>query len=153
MLRGWSTVVGYVITTFLIITQVGFCCVYVVFIAQNLHQYLAPISLAAGVLQVIGLAITFYYMLRDLPVVPENVPAWAGWKNLPLYFGSAIYAFEGIGLVLPLENKMATPVAFGRCMSPYEVLTPSITRRFSNSTPVKARLAELCLTYYIGFVD
>lgn len=146
--KRWANVVGYTITTFLIITQMGFCCVYFVFVPQNVKQavdgmveggtgisnfaflcmfvipmllicyipdlkYLAPVSLIAGVIQTVGLAICIYYMTRDLPEVHENVPAFAGWAGLPLYFGSAVYAFEGIGLVLPLENNMRTPAAFG----------------------------------------
>ncbi|KAG7176550.1 Proton-coupled amino acid transporter-like protein pathetic-like 1 [Homarus americanus] len=131
--RKWANTVRYIITTFLIITQVGFCCVYAVFIPQNLMQaiecmlpsgssisvygymgiiilpillicyipnlkYLAPVSLMAGAVQIIGITICFYYMLRDLPHVQEELPAFAGFSTLPLYFGSAIYAFEGIGL-------------------------------------------------------
>ncbi|KAK8379494.1 hypothetical protein O3P69_019424 [Scylla paramamosain] len=143
----WANVVGYTITTFLIITQMGFCCVYFVFVAQNLMQavrgitggdaisdlacmallivpmllvcyipdlkYLAPVSLIAGTIQIVGLGICLYYMVRDLPEINEELPAFGGWAGLPMYFGSAVYAFEGIGLVLPLENNMRTPQAFG----------------------------------------
>lgn len=56
----------------------------------------------------IGLAITFHFMLQDLPKT-KTVHGFAGWATLPLYFGTAIYAFEGIGVVLPLENNMKTP--------------------------------------------
>lgn len=61
-------------------------------------KYLTPVSLFAAVLTVIGLAVTFFYMLQDLPST-STVAAFASWQQLPLYFGTAIYAFEGIGVV------------------------------------------------------
>ncbi|KAG7154835.1 putative Proton-coupled amino acid transporter-like protein pathetic-like 2, partial [Homarus americanus] len=64
----------------------------------------APVSLMAGAVQIIGITICFYYMLRDLPHVQEELPA-AGFPSL--YTGSAIYAFEGIGLSIssPPQKK------------------------------------------------
>lgn len=57
------------------------------------------------------MVITFSYMLRNLPNT-NSVQGFASWKTLPLYCGTTIYAFEGIGVVLPLENNMKTPQAF-----------------------------------------
>lgn len=59
-----------------------------------------------------GLSITFFYILQDLPRT-STVKGFSSWSQLPLYFGTAIYAFEGIGIVLPLENNMKTPQDFG----------------------------------------
>lgn len=116
---------------FLVITQLGFCCVYFLFVATNLQEtiplyhkthigvysylallfpamfalamlknlkYLTPVSLVASVMTAWGLVVTFYYILQDLPRT-DSVKAFASWQQLPLYFGTAIYAFEGIGVV------------------------------------------------------
>ncbi|KAI8119350.1 Proton-coupled amino acid transporter 4 [Lucilia cuprina] len=143
-LRRYGNVARKIITTFLFITQIGFCCVYFLFVALNVKEvvdhyfikldvhvylmlmlipmivlnlvknlkYLTPVSLFAAILTVAGLAISFFYMLQDLPHTSTVKPI-ASWSTLPLYFGTAIYAFEGIGVVLPLENNMKTPEDFG----------------------------------------
>ncbi|CAL4090771.1 unnamed protein product [Meganyctiphanes norvegica] len=74
-------------------------------------KMLAPVSMLASALKVVGLILTFYYLIRDLGT-REPVPAFGGWSTLPLFFGSTIYAIGGIGLVLPLENKMKSPQNF-----------------------------------------
>ncbi|KAL6080930.1 hypothetical protein STEG23_001954, partial [Scotinomys teguina] len=69
----------HIVDFFLIVTQLGFCCVYFVFLADNFKQRIPD---------------------------PSHLPLVASWKTYPLFFGTAIFAFEGIGVVLPLENKM-----------------------------------------------
>uniref|UniRef100_A0A2P2I7U1 Proton-coupled amino acid transporter 4-like n=1 Tax=Hirondellea gigas TaxID=1518452 RepID=A0A2P2I7U1_9CRUS len=147
-IRRYASAVKIGMITFLVLTQLGFCCVYFVFVSQNLYQaiecmtggtgiselgymviiilpivimcyiselkYLAPISLAAGLIQSVGFVFTFYYLVKDLNTGEvQELPFFAGWMKMPLYFSSAIYAFEGIGLILPLENKMKYPDHFG----------------------------------------
>ncbi|KAG8183937.1 hypothetical protein JTE90_006862 [Oedothorax gibbosus] len=73
---------------------------------------LSPASSAANILQTSGLCVVFYFLLSG-PHSPHISPYAAPLKKLPLYFGTAMYAFEGIGVVLPLENAMATPEDFG----------------------------------------
>jgi hypothetical protein len=71
-------------------------------------KYLSPISMLANILPFIGPEIIFYYLPQDIPYSWERKP-FASWGQPPLYFGTAIYAFESIGVVLPLENQMKTP--------------------------------------------
>ena len=54
---------------------------------------LAPFSMLANVLTVIGLAVTLFYCFTDLPSVHDR-PAVASLTTLPLYFGIAIFTFE-----------------------------------------------------------
>ncbi|KAK2549682.1 Proton-coupled amino acid transporter 1 [Acropora cervicornis] len=125
-----------VVNVFLCMSQLGFCCVYFVFIAENLQQVsnaldsqtwmailllpiillsfirdlrtLVPFSIVANICCGISLVIIFQYLVRNISH-SDKLPAFAGWKDLPVFFGITLYAFEGIGVVLPIENKMSTP--------------------------------------------
>ncbi|XP_052860153.1 proton-coupled amino acid transporter 2-like [Anopheles cruzii] len=131
------------INTFLVVMQLGLCCVYFLFVAVNVRELLAyanihttvltvlvwllapltllnlvrslklltPMSLVASIFAVAGLAIAFLFLLQDLPH-SASVPPISSWSTLPLYFGTVMYAFEGIGVVLPLENNLARPRDF-----------------------------------------
>uniref|UniRef100_A0A669DSF0 Solute carrier family 36 member 1 n=1 Tax=Oreochromis niloticus TaxID=8128 RepID=A0A669DSF0_ORENI len=149
------------VNLFLIITQLGFCCVYFVFLSDNVKQVveaanattvscqtnytnqtqvlvpsfdsrlymlcflpaiillvfirnlkcLAPFSLGANVAMTASLFLIYYYSLTNIPN-PIDLPKVGRAKDYPLFFGTAIFAFEGIGVVLPLENKMHRPQRF-----------------------------------------
>ncbi|XP_075756696.1 proton-coupled amino acid transporter 1 isoform X2 [Pelodiscus sinensis] len=148
----------YVVGFFLILTQLGFCCVYFVFLADNLKQvisaansttndcysnktielapamdsrlfilsllpflvllvyiqnlkFLSIFSMVANLVMLCSLVMINWYIFTGIPD-PSHLPLVAGWKTYPLFFGTAIFAFEGIGVVLPLENKMKNPRQF-----------------------------------------
>ncbi|XP_074866017.1 proton-coupled amino acid transporter 1-like isoform X3 [Carettochelys insculpta] len=148
----------YIVGFFLILTQLGFCCVYFVFLADNLKQvisaangtttdchsnettvltptmdsrlfilsllpflvllvyiqnlkFLSIFSMLANLAMLSSLVMINWYILTGIPD-PSHLPLVAGWKTYPLFFGTAIFAFEGIGVVLPLENKMKNPQHF-----------------------------------------
>jgi proton-coupled amino acid transporter len=61
-------------------------------------KYLAPFSLIANILTFFGLIVILQYCFRNLHDV-SSLPAFNNFKGLALYFGTAIYAFEGIGVV------------------------------------------------------
>lgn len=149
------------VNLFLIITQLGFCCVYFVFLSDNIKQvveaanattfncnvnrtnqtdilvpsfdsrlymlcflpffillvftpnlkYLAPLSLIANLVMSASLVLIYFYSLVHIKY-PINLPSVGRARDYPLFFGTAIFAFEGIGVVLPLENKMQRPQSF-----------------------------------------
>lgn len=82
-----------------------------------------PCSAIAGVFMVVGIGITFYYITIDLPPITERSWATVSLSTLPLFFGTVIYLFEGIGIVLPLQNEMKEPKNFSR---PYGVLNVGV---------------------------
>lgn len=61
-------------------------------------KYLAPASTIANICMGTGMVLTFYFLFQDLPPLTER-RAFGNLKDLPLFFGTAIFAFEGIALV------------------------------------------------------
>ncbi|XP_039324554.1 proton-coupled amino acid transporter 2 [Saimiri boliviensis] len=142
----------HIVSFFLIVTQLGFCCVYIVFLADNLKQVVEAVnsttnnchsnetviltptmdsrlymlsflpflvllvlirnlriltifSMLANISMLVSLVIITQYISQEIPD-PSRLPLVASWKTYPLFFGTAIFSFESIGVVLPLENKM-----------------------------------------------
>ncbi|CAL1680411.1 unnamed protein product [Lasius platythorax] len=146
-LRKYSILMRKLVNIFLCITQLGFCCVYIVFISTNMKQvldahgiemdvhqhmavvlipimlstwirnlkYLVPVSSIANFLMIAGYIATMYIMSHDVPSINERRYV-ADWNNLPLFFGTVIYSFEGITLVLPLKNEMKNPNNFNKAL-------------------------------------
>lgn len=61
-------------------------------------KYLVPVSSLANFLVIAGYIATMYIMCHDLPPIRERAYV-AKWHDLPLFFGTVIYSFEGITLV------------------------------------------------------
>ncbi|XP_032691428.1 proton-coupled amino acid transporter 1 isoform X2 [Odontomachus brunneus] len=144
-LRRYSSLMRKLVNVFLCVTQLGFCCVYFVFISTNMKQvldvhgiemdvhqhmavvlipillstwirnlkYLVPLSSVANFLVMAGYIATMYIMSHDVPSISERRYV-ADWHEIPLFFGTVIYSFEGITLVLPLKNEMKNPNNFSK---------------------------------------
>lgn len=73
-------------------------------------------SVLANVITFIGIGFVLFYVFQDLPSISER-PAFAPIERFPLYFGTVLFALEAVGVVIALENNMATPKSFGGVMN------------------------------------
>lgn len=77
-------------------------------------KFLVPFSVFANACLGITVCITCYYCLTDIPDISQrsltaNVGEW------PMFISTAIFAMEGINVVMPVENEMAHPEHFLGC--------------------------------------
>lgn len=66
---------------------------------------LAIASACANLLQVVGISIIVEYLIRDMPKEPQ-IENFRPISEVALGFGSAMFAFEGISVVLPIYTRM-----------------------------------------------
>nr|KAF6482110.1 solute carrier family 36 member 3 [Molossus molossus] len=131
-LRTHSVWGRYTVSFLLIVTQLGFCSVYFMFMADNLQQLVEEAPVTSNTCQPRKMLVLTpildvrFYMLTILPFLvllvfiqnlkeipdPSNLPLMASWENFLLFFGTAVFTFEGVGMVLPLKNQMKHPQQF-----------------------------------------
>ncbi|XP_042220093.1 amino acid transporter AVT3B-like isoform X2 [Homarus americanus] len=118
----------------IVVSQIGFCCGYLIYLCKNLNIYiprfsqrlwlmlllpplycltllrhlnkLAIFSLFAQVSNVLALTVVFWFDFSHSEEVPFT-PKEFSIKGFPFFFAVAIYCYEGAGMILSLEESMA----------------------------------------------
>lgn len=153
-IRGYGYFFKQMVNINMFVAQFGFCCVYFVFMADNLKQFfdqtsnihisqagwiallLIPISTLCTIRELKALAplaaiANFVYLIAVVIVLQDLFSEWHPWdqlpaigsiESLPLFFGTVMFAFEGVAVVLPIENQMNEPIHF---ITPNGVLNTS----------------------------
>lgn len=77
---------------------------------------LAVTALIADAFIVIGLAYLFYYDILTLNTQGLSDIIMFNKKDWTLFIGTAIFTFEGIGLIIPIQESMKNPEKFPKVM-------------------------------------
>ncbi|XP_028156952.1 proton-coupled amino acid transporter-like protein CG1139 [Ostrinia furnacalis] len=131
------------VDVFLVVYQLGICCVYIVFIADNIKKVVDTqyeMSTEVHMLIILGPLIAFnlipslkllapfsalanvltfaglgivVYYLVTGERSSEPLDLWGSPHTFPLFFGTILFALTAVGVVIALENNMKTPKAFG----------------------------------------
>eukprot|EP01135_Chromosphaera_perkinsii_P010109 Nk52_evm1s2014 gene=Nk52_evmTU1s2014 len=143
------------IDTMLVLTQFGFCVVYMVYVSSNIVELLpsslsdvshiqvyvlcccmpifiamsllkslkniGSVSTAANIAFISG--ITIIFAMSGVQINEDVVQGQAmdvewfvNYSSLALAFGMSVYAFEGIGVVIPAETGYKHPARFSRVL-------------------------------------
>ncbi|ALC49172.1 CG4991, partial [Drosophila busckii] len=76
-------------------------------------KYISPVSLLANFALLFGLIATLSIAFSEGPMPSIHDRQWfTGGSQLSLFFGTALFSYEGIALILPLRNSMKEPEKF-----------------------------------------
>ncbi|RKP11417.1 transmembrane amino acid transporter protein-domain-containing protein, partial [Piptocephalis cylindrospora] len=142
----------------IILSQIGFCCAYIIFIASNLRTFFQGVtncsvnlsivwyilmlfvvfvpfalirrieklgftSLISEAFILFGIIYILYYDIHVISIEGFSTTTTAfNAREWSLFIGTAVYSFEGIGLVIPITESMRQPEKFPRVL----VITLSI---------------------------
>ncbi|KAM0975120.1 amino acid transporter AVT3B-like [Malus sylvestris] len=79
--------------------------------------HLAPLSIFADVVDLGAMGVV---MVEDVIIFLQNKPALQAFGGFSVFFyglGVAVYAFEGIGMILPLESEAKNKENFGKVLA------------------------------------
>ncbi|KAI0219624.1 Amino acid transporter AVT3B [Lamellibrachia satsuma] len=121
----------------IVITQIGFCCAYLIFISENLTDYikamkmihwlcilLPPLcvltllrhlsslslsSLFAQMSNLLAFAVVFWFDFEHFSKI-EIHPKKMSMRGLPFFLAVSIYCYEGAGMILSLESSLAKEI-------------------------------------------
>ncbi|XP_055843055.1 neutral amino acid uniporter 4 [Episyrphus balteatus] len=93
-------------------------------------KYLAPISMLGSISLIFGITATLIFAMIDgLPAPNERNLVTDGGK-MSLFFGTAIFSYEGVALILPLRNAMKKPDGFNSRFGVLNITLVLITALF-----------------------
>ncbi|KAI9260543.1 transmembrane amino acid transporter protein-domain-containing protein [Phascolomyces articulosus] len=135
------------------LSQIGFVCAYMVFVAQNLQallesvfhcevtvplaylilgqilvfvplamirkiQKLSAFALIADLFILIGLVYLYYYDFLVLATHGVGDVIWTiNSSSFATFIGTAVFTYEGVGLVIPITESMKNPEKFPKVLS------------------------------------
>ncbi|KAL1506633.1 hypothetical protein ABEB36_005958 [Hypothenemus hampei] len=79
-------------------------------------KHMVPFSFIANVMLAVAFGITGYYIFSGLDEVDlTKLNMSNGFSGLPSFFSTVLFAMEGIGTIMPVENSMPEPKFLGTC--------------------------------------
>lgn len=93
-------------------------------------KYLAPISMVGSVSLIFGITATLIFAMIDGLPAPDTRNLVTDGSKMSLFFGTAIFSYEGVALILPLRNAMKKPDGFNSRFGVLNVTLVLITALF-----------------------
>ena len=132
---------GLLVDVVVVTCQLGFVCAYLLIIGDTFHQLLPEWYAGYYILVAFPLLIPLVFLRSMTALAPVSVLTvivfsigcsvilWHGFTILEnrsydfihldtfgLYFGQVVFAFEGINLIIPIQDSMQTPANFNKLL-------------------------------------